>query len=179
MFYSSISYGFGISCKVCFTPHSSGTPQNGDPGAPKCCCSYSTSKTSASSQLAFPPFWLQSNRPLPYLYQLCVTRAQVSNPGSGGTGLVSEKCCHLHSEPPDYFCDCSNLVEVLTRGKSDLQICNKSRGLGLRTQNFSVVGLGIHTVEMSGPIHTDKGMSAPNLSANSSDEVQLRAHPSF
>ena len=44
---------------------------------------------------------------------------------------------------------------------------------------FGVVGLDIHTVAKSGPIHTDQGMSAPNLSANSRDEVQLHAHPSF
>lgn len=54
-----------------------------------------------------------------------------------------------------------------------------SNRLGLRTQTFGVVGLYICTVKKSGPIHMDQGMSAPNLSANSRDEVQLCAHPSF
>lgn len=42
---------------------------------------------------------------------------------------------------------------------------------------FGVGGLG--TVAKSGPIHADQGMSTPNLSANSRDEVQLHAYPSL
>jgi len=79
-----------------------------------------------------------------------------------------EKCCHLHTEHPEYFRGHSNLVDTSTRGKSDLQMSNKafqmssSSRVGLRTRTFDVVGLDICTAAKSGPIHIDQGISAPN-----------------
>ena len=75
---SSISLGFGISCRVnlfllpqCRYPPEWGPWHKWSPEV--LLYSYSKSKTSASSQLALPPLWLQSSRSLSYLHQPCAT----------------------------------------------------------------------------------------------------------
>lgn len=92
---SSVPLGFGISCREnLFLPPQHRSPHKAGRwhtwSSEELLCSCSKNKTSTSSQLGLPAWWLESSRTLPYLQQPCLSWFQMllqraPAPGAGGS----------------------------------------------------------------------------------------------